>query len=164
MPLMLHVYPSSRKWKKQHHPYLRDPAAQNMLQNKHSQDKCSDTLIRSQMNRDGHIFLVLPTREVSLRKRPSLATNEILITQEQEEYHCLSVGSRENKLILMFLGLILGKQISLMLPLSCQLFLSQPVWSAKRDSLCLPVYISRMESNSKSLASHSSNGNTCWKY
>lgn len=156
MPLVLCVYPSSRKWKKQHHPYLPDTAAPNTLQNKHSQYKCSDTLIRSQMNRDGHIFLVLPTREVSLRKTEAFSCN-----------HCNSYNTRTGRIPLplsRILGLILGKQISLMLPLSCQLFLSQPVWSAKRDSLCLPVYISRMESNSKSLASHSSNENTCWKY
>lgn len=157
---MLCVHPSSMKGKKQHHPYLLDPAAQNILQNKHSQDEYSGTLIRSQMQQGAANKRRFPQK----RQRPSLSISAIPTTQEQDEHLCLSIGSQKSKLILMFLGLILGRQISLLLPLGRQLFPSGPVRSAERVSLCLPVFISRTESNSNSPAGHSSNGNTCWKY
>ena len=163
---MLRVHPSSMKGKKQHHPYLPDPAAPNILQNKHSQDKCWGPLTRSQMQPGWtHYPSVANKRSFPQeRQRPSLAINAIPTTWEQDEHHRLSVGSQKSKLILMFRSLILGRQISLMLPLGHQMFLSWPVCSAKRGSLCLPVFISRMGSNSNSPVGHSSNGNMCCKY
>lgn len=54
----------------------------------------------------------------------------------------------------------LGKANYLMSPLCSQLFLSWPVQSAEKCSFCLPVSISRMESNHNSSAGHSPIGNT----
>ena len=64
-----------------------------------------------------------------------LLSSGISTAQKQDEHNGFSAGFQESKLISVSLGLILGRQISLMFLLSCVLLFTWPMWSVER---CLP--------------------------
>lgn len=80
---------------------------------------------------------MLPKGEGSLEKQRGLflLSNAISTPQKQDEHNGCSAGFQESKLISMSLGLILGRQISLMFLLGRVLLFIRLTWSAER---CLP--------------------------
>ena len=131
------VHSPFNKRKEHFHLNLSDLLPQ-MLPKKHTQDQSWGTLFRDQTHLERkYFFLMLPKGEGSLEKQRGLflLSNAISTPQKQDEHNGCSAGFQESKLISMSLGLILGRQISLMFLLGRVLLFIRLTWSAER---CLP--------------------------